>query len=70
MLAGRFRYWLINNIILSKFQAGFVINKRTMHNIFVIKTTINKYLKVKRGHIYWCTVDLEKASDSIDREAL
>jgi hypothetical protein len=70
MLAGRLRDWLINNRILSKFQAGFVINKRTTDNIFVIKSTIDKYLKVKRGRIYWCMVDLGKAFDSIDREAL
>jgi hypothetical protein len=36
----------------------------------VIKSTIDKYLKVKRRRIYWCTVDLEKVFDSIDREAL
>jgi hypothetical protein len=47
-----------------------VINKRTTANIPVIKTTIDKYLKVKRGCIYWCMVDLEKAFDSIDRETL
>jgi hypothetical protein len=44
--------------------------KRTTYNIFVIKTTVNRYLRVKRGRIYWCSVDLEKAFDSIDREAL
>jgi hypothetical protein len=60
MLAGRLRDWLINNRILSKLQAGFVINKRTTDNIFVIKSTIDKYLKVKRGRVYWCMVDLEK----------
>jgi hypothetical protein len=52
MLAGGLRDWLINNRILSKFHAGFVINKRTTDNIFVIKSIIDKYLKVKRGRIY------------------
>jgi hypothetical protein len=42
----------------------------TTDNIFVIKTTTKKYLNVKRGRIYWCMVDMEKASDSKDREAL
>jgi hypothetical protein len=46
-----------------------VINKRTT-DVFVIKSTIDNYLKVKRGRIYWCMVGLEKAFDSIDREAL
>jgi hypothetical protein len=44
--------------------------KRTKDNIFVIKTTVDRYLRVKRGRMYWCLVDLEKAFDSIDREAL
>jgi hypothetical protein len=70
ILAGRLRDWLINNKILSRFQAGFVKHKRTTENIFVIKTTVDKYLRVKRGCIYWCLVDLEKAFHSIDREAL
>jgi hypothetical protein len=61
MLSSRLRDWLINNRIMSKFQAGFVLKKRIMDNIFVIKTTIDKYLKVKRGSIYWCVVDLEKS---------
>jgi hypothetical protein len=70
ILAGRLRDWLIHNKILSKFQAGFVKDKRSTDNIFVIETTVDRYLGVKRGCIYWCLVDLEKAFDSFDREAL
>jgi hypothetical protein len=70
ILAGRLRDWLIKNKILSKFQAGFVKGKRSTDNIFVIKTTVDRYLIAKRGHIYWCLVDLEKAFDSVDREVL
>jgi hypothetical protein len=40
----RLRDWLINNRILSKFQAGFVINKRTTDNIFVIKQVHNRQI--------------------------
>jgi hypothetical protein len=69
MLAGRLRAMLINNRILSTFQARSVINKKTVDK-FVIKTTINKYLNVKRGHIYWCMVNLDEALDLIHREAL
>jgi hypothetical protein len=47
-----------------------VKDKRTTYNIFVIKTTVDRYLKVKRGLIYLCFVDLENAFDSVDREAL
>jgi hypothetical protein len=55
---------------LSRFQAGFIKGKRTTDNIFVIKATVDKYLRCKRGRLYWCFVDLEKAFDSIDRESL
>jgi hypothetical protein len=36
ILTGRLRDWLINNKILSRFQAGFVKDKRTTCNIFII----------------------------------
>lgn len=62
--------WLRNHKALLEFQTGFIKAKRTMDNIFIIKTMIGKYLRVKRGHIYWCFIDLEKAFDAIDGEAL
>jgi hypothetical protein len=43
------------------FQAGFTKGKRTVDNIFIIKTCVDKYLKVRRGKLYWCSVDFEKA---------
>jgi hypothetical protein len=69
ILAGRVRDWLVNHEVLSTFQAGFVRGKRTLHNVFIIKTTVDKYLR-ERGRMHWCFVDFEKAFDSIDREAL
>jgi hypothetical protein len=36
---------------------------------FVIKTMIDKYLRFKRGRLYWCFVDFEKAFESIYRDA-
>jgi hypothetical protein len=53
ILAGRLREWLINHKRLSRLQAGFIKGKRTMDNIFVIKT-IDKYLRFQRVHLYWC----------------
>jgi hypothetical protein len=70
MLAGRLRDWLINNRILSKLQAGFVINKRTTDNIFVIKSTIDKYLKVKKRACLLVYGGPRKTFDSIHRETL
>jgi hypothetical protein len=69
ILARRLRDWLINHKRLSRFQAWFIKGKRSMDNIFIIKT-VDRYLRFKRGRLYWCFVDLEKVFDSIDREAL
>ena len=52
------------------FQMGFTKGKRTVNNIFIIKTCVDECLKVKKGKLYWCFVDFEKAFDSINREAL
>jgi hypothetical protein len=70
IMARILRDWLIHHKRLSRFQAGFIKGKRTTDNIFVIKTTIDKYLRFKRGRLYWCFVDLEETFNSIDREAL
>jgi hypothetical protein len=47
-----------------------VKGKRTSGNVFIIRSTVDKYLRVKRCKLYWCFVDFEKAFDSINREAL
>jgi hypothetical protein len=70
LLACRLRVWLMNYNKLTMFQVGFTKGKRTVDNIFIIKTCVDKYLKVKRGKLYWCFVDFEKAFDCINREAL
>jgi hypothetical protein len=70
ILAGRLRDWLSNHQVLSEFQAGFAKGKSTSDNVFIIGTTVDKYLRVKRGKLYWCFVDFEKAFDSINREVL
>jgi hypothetical protein len=41
---GRLRDWLMNNEVLSVYQAVFVNGSETMNNIFVIKITTDKYL--------------------------
>jgi hypothetical protein len=56
--------------VLSEFQAGFVKGKRTSDNVFIIRIYVDKYLRVKRGKLYWCFVDFEKAFDSVNREVL
>jgi hypothetical protein len=44
-----------------------VKDKITTENIFVIKTTVDTYLRVKRSRIYWCLLDLEKAFDLLGK---
>jgi hypothetical protein len=60
----------VNREVLSTFQAGFVRDKRMLDNVFIIKTIVDKYLRAKRGRIFWCFVGFKKAFDSIDRVAL
>jgi hypothetical protein len=44
--------------------------RRTTDNIFIIRTIIEKYLAKKRGEVYWMFVDLEKAFNTVVRDAL
>jgi hypothetical protein len=70
ILVGRLRDWPADKRIPSKFQARFVKKKRTTDNIFVIKTTVDKHLREKRGCLYWYFVDPEEAFDTVNREVL
>jgi Reverse transcriptase (RNA-dependent DNA polymerase). len=37
---------------------------------FIIKKSVDKYLRTKRDSLFWCFVDFEKTFDPINREAL
>jgi hypothetical protein len=39
-------------------------------NIFIIRTVIGKYLRNKRGRLFWLSVDLQKIFDTVVRDAL
>jgi hypothetical protein len=49
---------------------GFRKGRRMVDNIFILRTIIGKYLSGKRGKVYWIFVDLQKAFDTVVREAL
>jgi hypothetical protein len=49
---------------------GFRKGRRTVDNIFILRTIIDKYLSRKRGKLYLIFVDLQKAFDTVVREAL
>jgi hypothetical protein len=55
---------------VSEFQMGFRKGKRTTDNTFILRTIVDEYLARERGKIYWIFVDLQKAFDTVIREAL
>jgi hypothetical protein len=63
----RLNDWIEKRGVISEFQMG--SRKGMMNNIFILRTIIDKYLSRKRGKVYWMSVDLQKAFDTIMREA-
>jgi hypothetical protein len=49
---------------------GFVKGRRMMDHYFKIKTSVDKYLRKKRGRIYLYFVDFGKAFDFTNGETL
>jgi hypothetical protein len=56
--------------VISECQMGFRKGRRADDNIFILRTITDKYLSWKRGKVYWIFVDLQKAFDTVVREAL
>jgi hypothetical protein len=50
-------------------QKGFRKGMRTSDHIFTLKTLIDKYFK-KNKYIFACFIDLKKAFDTVNRNAL
>jgi hypothetical protein len=53
ILTGKLRDWLMNREVLSTIQAGFVRGKRTLDNVFIIKTIVDKYLRERRDRMFF-----------------
>lgn len=70
IMAERIQEWIRNEKMLSNYQAGFREGYGACDNLLVIKTLMEKTLKVKRKKMYCCFVDYEKAFDSINRALL
>ena len=49
---------------------AFTKGRKTVGNIFIIKTSVDKYLRSNRGRLYWCFVGFEKASYCSNRVVL
>lgn len=70
VLGNKLNKWIEEWKKLSKWQNGFRKKTRIGDNIFIMQTIFEKYLKAKRGKIYWCFLDLEKAFDTVNRNKL
>jgi hypothetical protein len=70
VLARRLNEWIEKRGAILECQMGFRKGKRTADNIFILRTTIDKNLSRKRVKVYWLFVDLQKALNTIVREAL
>ena len=70
ILNTRLYEWVSKNNILSECQAGFRRGYSTVDNIFILDTLITSSLRKKRGKLYCCFVDYQKAFDTVNRNAL
>ena len=70
ILHKRIMTWAENLEIIIEEQSGFRPKRSTIDNMFVLSTVINKYLKKKKGRLYCAYIDMEKAFDRINRDAL
>jgi hypothetical protein len=68
VLARRLNDWTEKRRVISECQMGFRKGRRTVDNIFILRTIIDKYLSRKRGKVYWLFVDPQKAFDTVVRE--
>jgi hypothetical protein len=66
VLARRLNDWIEKRGFISEYQMGFRKGRRTVDNIFILRTIIDKYLSRKRGKVYWLFIVLQKAFDTIE----
>ena len=69
VLFNRLDFYLETNNIMCSEQIGFRKHMRTSDHILTLKTLIDKYFR-KNKYIFACFIDLKKAFDTINREAL
>ena len=69
IMFNRLDEYLENNNMICPEQKGFRKGMRTTDHIFTLKTLIDKYFK-KNKYIFACFIDLQKAFDTVNRNAL
>ena len=71
MLNNRLKKFCAKNNLIASQQIGFKKKSRTFYHLFTLKTAISKHLNEKKGNkVYSCFIDLRKAYDSIQHDAL
>ena len=62
--------WAEENDKIVEEQGGFPHGYSTTDNIFVLFSTVQRYMLKRSGKVYICFVDFRKAFDTIHRNAL
>jgi len=70
VLNNRLEEFMKEHGITHDFQGGFKKKHRTVDNIFVIKTIIDKYMYVQKEGVYAGVVDVKSAYDKVSRNGL
>ena len=71
MINNRITTIVNENNLISKEQIWFMKQAKTSDHIFTLKTLVNKYVTDKNGgKLYTCFIDLKKAYDTINHDAL
>jgi Reverse transcriptase (RNA-dependent DNA polymerase)/Endonuclease/Exonuclease/phosphatase family len=70
VLEKRISKWAEDSGIRARGQAGFRKDHRTVDNIFILRTLIEKASKAGKKHLHVCFVDFQKAFDTVPRDLL
>ena len=70
ILNNRLENSITSNNLIDDTHIGFKNNCRTSDHMFIQQTLIDKYVKKLKTPLYVCFVDLRKAYDSVQRQAL
>lgn len=62
--------WIVRYDKISEFQCCFKAGYSTTDNVFELRTLVDREMSMKRGKLFCCFVDLNKAFDLISRQAL
>lgn len=70
IINSRLEKFLSENRKIPEAQIAYKANSRTSDHVFLLKTLVDKRLKLERKQLFACFVDFKKAFDSVQHEAL